>query len=92
MATVKITGFPSLDNIRCSVTCPECDKSFTMKMVKPIMRKNCPGCNRLTYIFTIIFTIVPVIGYVSISVLTIGSNFIPTPYDLSVADVEVTYD
>jgi len=88
MATVKITGSLSLDNIRCSVTCPECGKSVTMKMVKPITRKNCPKCNRLTYIFTVI----PVIGYVSVNVVTIGSNFVPTPYDLGVTDVEVTYD
>jgi len=85
MATIKITASISVEDIYCTVTCPQCEKTVRMRMKKPITRKNCPGCNRLTYAFAI----TQLRGYVVVSAITIGDNFAPTPYDLKPDDVEI---
>lgn len=88
MAVIKIHTVLNVEKIYCTVTCPECGKSVHMKMRGPDTRKTCPGCNHITYMFTI----VPLRGYIQINVLTIGRNETPTEYELDTSDVEVIED
>jgi hypothetical protein len=59
-----------------------------MKMRGIGTRKNCPACNRLTYIFNV----KPLRGFIYVTVLTIGPNNSPTEYELKPEDVEILQD
>jgi len=88
MATIPVKPGTTInvENIYVAVTCPECEGSVNMKMRAKITRKNCPKCNRLTYVFTI----TPLRGAISINVVFIGSDNVSTEYNLSSEEVEIT--
>lgn len=44
----------NVERIYVTVTCPVCEGSVSMKMKGPQTRKNCPKCNRATYVFVIL--------------------------------------
>jgi len=88
MATKKIHTALNVEHIFCTVTCPWCQGTVTMKMCGPVTRKSCPKCNHITYIFTI----TPLRGYVQMSVTTIGPDETPTEYDIFESEIEVVED
>jgi hypothetical protein len=51
---IKEGASVNVENIYVTVTCPVCEGSVTMKMKKSETRKNCPKCNRATYVFVIL--------------------------------------
>lgn len=88
MATKKIHTTLDVEKIYCTVTCPECSGTVKMKMRGPVTRKTCPKCNRCSYVFTI----TPMRGYISVTVLTIGHNETPTEYAIGSEDIEIDED
>jgi hypothetical protein len=44
----------NVEKIYVTVTCPICRGSVHMKMTSSQTRKNCPKCNRATYVFVIL--------------------------------------
>lgn len=85
MAIIKVSKPVNVEDIYCRVTCPSCEGTVNLKMKGPSTRKNCPKCNRLTYIFQI----EALRGSIVITVTTVGANNVPTEYPLSPTDVEV---
>lgn len=43
----------NVEKIYVRVQCPVCERYFRMQMKGSETRKNCPGCNRVTFIFVI---------------------------------------
>lgn len=85
MAIIKVSKPINVEDIYVQVTCPECSKSVNLRMKGPSTRKNCPKCNRLTYVFNI----EPIRGAIIITATTIGVDNSPTEYVISPSDVEI---
>jgi Zn-finger nucleic acid-binding protein len=88
MAVIKVRKPVQVDKIFITFNCPSCEDTFRIKMRKEVTRKNCPKCNRVTFVISI----TPLRGYIQMDVTTTGSDETPRDYELASTDVEFEYD